>query len=147
MKKSELVVIANVLEKLAKVDSASVKFKYAIARNIKIVAPIVAPIIEMRDSIAKDFDEKRIALCKKYCAKNESGEPILEGDNFTGLAGNVEFETEFAELGKGMKVKFDEIQQIVDEEEDVVFYKIKIADIPNEVTTEMFVILEPLITE
>lgn len=147
MKKSELVIIGNVLENMSKIDSASVKFKYAIARNIKLLAPIVSPILEMRDKIQKEFENTRIEICKNHCAKDESGEPIFEGDNFTGLQGNAEFETDIKGLYDSFKTKFTDFNSLIEEDEEINLYKINLSDIPNDITTEQFIVLEPIITE
>jgi len=57
----------------------------------------------------KPYDEARVELCKRYCLKDEKGEPIMKDNRFQGLEDNAEFLKEHADLLNSeieVKVKF-----------------------------------------
>lgn len=144
MKKNEIVMIAMVADQLMKLEG-NVKFKYWLARTIKTLAPIAGPFIELRDAIQKEFDEKRIEICEKYCTKDENGESIIEDNKFVGLDNNDEYKNAYSDLVKSYDPKLIELNSILSEDEDIDFMKINIENIPEGITGEQMIILESLI--
>ena len=63
----------------------------------------------------KPYDEARMDLCKRYCLKDEHGEPIMKDNHFQGLTDSKEFLKEHGELIKSelepkIKFHFEEIE-------------------------------------
>jgi hypothetical protein len=63
----------------------------------------------------KPYEEARLELCKRYCEKDEKGEPVLKDNRFQGLENNSEFLKEHEELLKSevepkIKFHFEEIE-------------------------------------
>lgn len=146
MVKSELMVIAKTLEELVGV-SGSIRFKYAVSKNIKKISEDVSAIEKVRGEVINGFEEKRIELCQKYADKDENGEAKTENEQFVGLVGNEEFESAMKELNDEFKPKFLELEEFLNSEVDVDWYKIKLDDIPESVKTIQLIVIDPLIVE
>jgi len=85
----------------------------------------VIKIEEVYSNLAKEFqtelevlDKKRIAVCEKYCEKDENNKPIIKNNSYEGLKGNEEFEKE-------IKLLTEEKENYLKEEIEIEGWEIK----------------------
>ena len=75
-------------EGLADVNAPGMKsrFSYAVARNKRILEPVVKSLQEIVEPNAdhKKFQEERQAILKKHAEKDENGDPIMQTTNVGG---------------------------------------------------------------
>jgi len=154
MKKSELEVMALAMAQIS-VEKVPVKLAYAIAKNRgKIKEEMLA--LEAARQPLKEFEEKRIELCRELCDKDANGKPIMEekegmagrAKSFKGIAGNDEFQRRLDVLKKSYKKVFDELEAIENQEADEVnFHMVDIETLPNEIQPGVLEALMPMIRD
>jgi len=133
-----------------------VKLAYAVAKTaLKLECEIKALQQALKpEQRFLDFEAERIDLCRKHSIKNVAGKPIMDGREFAGLTGNMQFE----EALKGLKkIHFEaieererqlkEYQSMLDEEIEIYVHTIKMCDVPEKVTVEQMLVLEKFIEE
>ncbi len=141
MKRQDLYTLLNGFE-LVK-DLKGVKFAYARAKNKK----LVLAELELLKNVMKDsdefieYDKKRIELCEEYCTKDDKGKPVIKNRKYDGLTKNEEFTKKLNELNEKYKEVIDEkkkraeeYKKLLDEEIDFEFHKIKLQDVPEDIT-------------
>jgi len=120
-----------------------VKFAYAISRNSKNISEEAEACKSSmkRSKSFIEYDEKRVAICKEYCDKDDSGKPIFTDDVFVGLKGNDSFDeavsvlqSEYSEAIEEQKKMVDEYKQFLEEEVEVELYKLKLEDVPEDIS-------------
>lgn len=161
MKCEDVFQIYNTLKSLddAKFD-ANIKFKYAIARNKKILQPIVESLQEIiqPSEELKKFEPERVELCRKYADKDEEGSPKFIEDRFIIIENREEFNKELEELREKYKEEMDkqeeknkEFIELLKEDckEEINFFKIDLTYFPDIelLTTGMIENLLPIIKE
>lgn len=137
-------------------DLKGVKFAYARAKNKK----LILAELELLKDITKDpdefidYDKKRIELCKVYCKKDDEGNAIIKNNKYEGLKENTEFIKKLKELNEKFKEVIDkrkkqaeEYQKLLDEEIDFEFYKIKLDNIPSDITGAQLEMIELILEE
>ena len=134
-----------------------VKFSYGIAKNKKLVE---SEIENLQKSIEqstefKEFENKRTELCEEYAEKDEKGtfktinnEYVIPEDKKEEfnirLDAYREQHKEAIEDRAKQVVAFKEIEK---EESTVEFYKIKLSDVPEDISAEEMQGINELITE
>ena len=153
LKMSELEAMAMAMTQVAN-TTVSPKFAYAIAKNRKRIMPEVEALQDARKPL-KEFDTKRIELCKEMCDKDENGKPITETTEvpgghsvmYKGIAGNPEFDAKHEELKKPYATQFKEIEELEKKEVECDFHQISLSQFPKEITSAVVMALMPLIRE
>lgn len=153
LKKSRIIEILRGLRQIRGYDNF--QFKYAIRRNIDKLEPIIKPIEDMElDNlkIIQDYTIERLELCKRYCSKDDTGEPVLIDGNmgpktsydFT-KENKAVFEKELEELKEKHKEALDkfrekekEIQGILETDETFGCYCILKAHVPHNISDADF---------
>lgn len=153
MKKQDALNLFQGLNTLAGLKG--VKFSYAVAKNINILK---GEVESLEKSITpseefSEYDKKRIELAKKYAELDESGE--LKSKDFkiifTDEAGFKKALAPLLEEYKDALAKRDEqmkeYAELLKEESDVQLHKLKIEDVPEDISTEQMYVLYPIIEE
>ena len=146
MKKSEVLSLATELAKLVDKDVGNVKAAYAIARNIKIIAPIVSDLESLKEKVTKEFEDARTALCELHADKDEDGKVKVENDQYVGLP-NDEFSDALKELIESHQPRIQEFNDLLQEDEDVELYKVDIENLPSTLTAQQMLVLFSIIKE
>lgn len=140
MKNKDLLDLSSALESINS-EGCNAKFKYAVAKNKKIIenqVNILRDTLKPSDEYIK-LENERLAICNKYCERDEGGAPIMSNGSFV-----MKLETkeqsdkeigDFLEKNRGAydneMTKSQEIVSILDEDAAVDLYKINIDSIPD----------------
>jgi len=124
-----------------------VKFAYAISKNSKNLSEEVEACESSmkRSKSFIEYDEKRVVLCKEHCDKDEGGKPVIIENagtgTYAGLKGNNSFDkaievlqSEYSEAIEEQKKMADEFKKFLEEEVEVELYKVKLADVPEDIS-------------
>lgn len=141
MKRQELYNLLNGFEAVKNLKG--VKFAYARAKNKK----LVLAELELLKDVLKDsdkfieYDKKRIELCEEHCTKDKKGKPVIKNGKYEGLTKNKEFDKKveklnekFKEVIEQKKKNAEEYKALLDGEVDIPLHKIKIEDVPEDIT-------------
>lgn len=124
-----------------------VVFGYALNKNLAILKPEIEALQKALAG-SKEFEEynqKRIEIVKKYALKDDKGDFILIGQGNeksydVGANGDV-VESEVAPLKEeykdaiaGYQKQIDEYNALLEKEADIKLYKVKMEDVPKEIT-------------
>ena len=146
MTKGEALVLFKNLNQLGNLNG--VKFAYAVARNISLLKSELESLeksMELPESFKK-FDTERIELVEKYADKDENGKPKKEkaengSEQYVMGKEEKKFEKEFAILRTKHKEavnlrekQIEEYTKLLTTDSQVGLYKIKLDDIPSEIT-------------
>jgi len=132
-----------------------VKFNYAILRNIGKLEEEVKILQKMTDlsEPMKKFEQERIELANKYSKKDDKGESVVDNGQYV-LDSTQEFNKEFDALKETYKDAIKEranqmveFEELLKKENEVELYKIKLTEIPDDITTEQMAALVNLIEE
>jgi len=149
MKNTELVNLYQGLNSVGNLTGT--KFCYAVSKNIEIIKGELKHInstLEHSDE-EKKYEDARIALCKKLCKLDEKDKPMVV-DNPDGSSKYVfedqeGFDKELKKLQKkheksveSIKKKKEGYNKFLKEEvsKDVKLHKIKLSDVPEEITAQ-----------
>lgn len=137
-------------------DLKGVKFGYARAKNKK----LILAELELLDASIKEpvkfseYDKERVELCKKYCKKDEKGNPVIKDQTYVGLKENIKFMDELKKLQEDFKEVIDErnkqkqeYEKLLDEEIELNFHKILLENIPSDITGAQLELLAPILKE
>lgn len=131
-----------------------VKFAYGITKNINKLKPEIEALDKALEPTKEfqEFDKKRVELVKKHSRVDENGKPILKEDNNYDVVNMGLFEKEFEELKKENQEVWDarlaqieEFNKLLDEEINIEFYKIKLENVPENISTAQMSIITELI--
>lgn len=127
----------------------SAKFFYALKRNLditknevfKVRGDLIKKYTESNaDPIAKEYEQKRQALCIDYANKKEDGSPIINEQNNYDIPNDKmeDFRKKFAELNEEYKEyitkrseQTKEIETFLQEEIEIELYKIPVNLLPE----------------
>lgn len=153
--------LANNIEKLKALKGA--KFTFGILKNIDILEKEIKLFSEyMKPSDAyMVYDKARVALCETHCAKDEKGE-LLKKEAQPG-SGSFEYEidtkspawleaieglkTEYAETIAARDEQIAEYNKLLDAETELELHKIKLDDVPNDISLDLMRVVKVFIKE
>ena len=163
MTKQETLSLFRALNAL--VGLKGVAFSYAVAKNLRRLGEEVESIQKASET-SKEFNEyetARIELAKKNAKKDADGKPVTEEEkdekgkvvSTTFVIENQKtFDKELEALRAthkealdGRQKQIDEFNALLDEKSDVELHKIKLSDVPQDITTEQMNGILPLIDE
>ncbi len=153
VKKRDLVILQQGIQKVGDLFGDNVRFSYAIAKNDKLIASECEAInktIQFTPEFA-EYDAKRVELAKKFAKKNEKGEALEKNNQFVMFDVNdpVEKQQEDLKLWEeafdGLKKEYSEVlkkrdeqvaeyNKLLDGETDVKLYMINENDLPRTIT-------------
>jgi hypothetical protein len=155
MKKRDLYYLKEVLSKDVFLKAKDTKLLYFTLRNLRVIEDEIKVLEEVKKPSEAyiEYEKERIELCKKHAKKDEQGNPIIEQNRY--VFDNInEFNIILAELITKHKSATDEydkqyheFSKLLDEENDISFYKINLEKLPkdlgiDEMTVLMYVIEE-----
>jgi len=154
MKNSELAPLHRALTNVGNLKG--VKFSYAVAKNMSIIEKELEIIGETK--AAKDFlefdkqrQEKRLKLLEKHAKKDEDGKPIKKENGDYELESISKFTKEVSALFEieyeANKEVVDEYQKLLDQEAEIEFHKVKLENVPEDITTGQMNLIFPIIDE
>lgn len=135
--------ILTLNESLNKINLKGAKFSFGISRNIAILKPEIESLVKATEATEeyKAYDAERIELCKKHSEKDANGEAVLENNEFK-IINRKEFNKELEELNKKHQKAIDardeqikEVNDLLEKDTEVTLYKIKLSEVPEEITT------------
>ena len=158
MLKSEAITLFRNLNSLGGLKG--VKFSYAVAKNLNILKPELESLeksMEGSDSF-KEYEGKRIELVEKHADRDKDDKPMQEdiegGKQYVVKANKKAFDKAFEALKKEYKTALDARKKQTDEylellttESEVVLHKIKLGDVPTEITTSQMAGIYDLVEE
>lgn len=158
MKKSECLALFRSLNQLGNLQG--VKFSYAISKNLNLLKPEIEAIektLELPEKF-KEFDQARVALAERYAEKDEKGEAKKEksenGSEQFVMEDTKKFDKEFEVLKKEYKEvielrekQIEEYTKLLTEESEVILHKVKLDDVPSEITTKQMAGIYEIISE
>ena len=96
---------------------------------------------EIDQVVFKEFEKARVDLVKQHARKDEKGKEVIEGDEYI-VEDQKEWEKAFNKLKKEHQDAIDEREKQIKDyvemlktEVKVDLYKIKLADVPEDITT------------
>ncbi|MFA6077366.1 MAG: hypothetical protein WC735_04825 [Candidatus Paceibacterota bacterium] len=149
MTKGDNINLFSTLNKLGKLTG--VKFAYAVARNLAFLKPeyeALQEAVKPTEDFVK-YEEERVELAKEYAKKDAEGKPISENNAYV-LEDKETFDVKFIELKKKHKktleareAQLKEQEELLKTDSTLVLYKVKIEDVPKDITVaQMNSILE-----
>lgn len=149
MKKSKILELSRALNGVGRLSG--VAFSYAVAKNIRLIQPEIEALqkaIEPSKEFS-EYDQEREKLAIKHAKKDEKGNPVIENNQYV-LEDKEAFDKEFEKLKEknkevlaGRTKQAEDFDKLLLEEVEVKLYKVKLENIPKEITTaEMNSILD-----
>lgn len=153
MKRLKLVELFQGLQEVKPLKG--VKFSYGVVKNINIIKPEIEALqksMEMSEEFQK-YEEERIALARKHATKDEKGMPMTKANSFV-IADMEAWKKDFDELNEVNKEivsareeQIKEYNKLLEEDITVELYKIKMEDVPQDITTGQLEGIFPIIEE
>lgn len=140
MNKKELLEFNNALKSVS--DLKGVKFAYAVTKNKNNIKNEVEAIVEAQNQSDeyKEYEKERIALCEEMAIKDENGKPKINKFNYE-IEDEKAFEVKFDELKEKHKEaiekrekQLEDFELLLEEAAEVKIHKVKIEDLPNDIT-------------
>ena len=152
MKRQDLFALQNTLNGMT--DIKNTKLSYAILKNLKKIDAELEIIKELQGKKVEgyeDFENARIALCIEQADKDDNGEAIIENNAYkvTDLEAFQKeldkLEDEHREAVDAKQKQQKEFVELLNEECDLDFHKVKETDLPDDLTVAQLVGIEALI--
>lgn len=148
LKKSEIVSLHNGL--MAVLKLTGVVFGFAVNKNLAIIKSEIESLQKALTPSDKfmEYDNKRVEIVKKYAKKDEKGQPVLETDaktqkqNFIiddlkGLEEEVKpLKEEYKETISEYENQIKDYNDLLETTSDIELYKVKLGDLPKDITVE-----------
>ena len=147
----------NLLKALKNIKNT--KFAYAITKNTRLIDAELEIMKEIAQSGVpeklQEFESKRIGLIEKYAEKNEdgtfktiNGNYDVQGDNL--VAFQTDYDTltkEYADTLAENEANNAKVDGMLKEEIDLALIKVKVDNLPNDLSAEELDALEPIIED
>lgn len=154
IQREELFKMLNGFKKVENLPGESLA--WAIMRNKKAIEAElreVQKIVQLTPEIEK-YENGRIAICKKYCEKNEKGGAVIKNGKYAGLDENPEFEKAIDEYKKENQKVVNLIDQTqknyekaIKEEIEFDFYTVKKDNLPQNITPAQLEVISIFVEE
>ena len=149
MTNKALIQLLGGLQTVKNIEGASFPFSYAIAKNIRVITPLIETLRSTIKPSEKyqEYDEKRVELARNHAKKDENGKPVEmvigQGSQFI-IEDQKSFEADLKKLQNDPAYKkeiesFDrrasEFNKALDgESEKVELHMIEQSDVPEKIT-------------
>lgn len=153
MTKQEMFTLYKSLNQLGQLKG--VKFAYAVSRNLKKIQPEIDAMDKSFEPSEdfKKFDEERVELAKTHAKKDANGEPETKNNQFI-MEDQAVFEVEFtalrekyAEAVKEREDQAKEYDELLKTESSVELYKVKLENVPVDITAMQLHSINEIIEE
>ena len=151
--KQDILSLFNAIDQLGHLKG--VKFTYGIARNINILKPEVESLQEAAKQ-SEDFtayEKSRLEILEKYAEKDKDGKSVIKNNEYV-ISDRKSFDKAFKKLRSENKktlddrqVQLKEVEKLLKEESTIKFHKIKVDDVPEDITTAQMNSIFALIDE
>ena len=140
MNKKELLEFQEGLKAVSNLKG--VKFAYAVSKNFNKIQPEIKSITDAGKPAEEfvKYDKERILLCEKFCKRNAEGNPVIVSGGYQ-MEDKEGFDKKLEALKKKHKKANDAREKQVESyekflEEEVVIeiHKVKIEDLPEDLT-------------
>lgn len=96
----------------------------------------------------REYEEKRLELCKELCEKGPDGAPVMLPDGkFKGVEESPEWQPRIDTLKAEYEKQMDEVNKMLDEEIEVDLYQADVKDLPEEMSKQDMDIILPFLRE
>ena len=152
--KEKVIQLHNALSEIGE-EKPNAKFAYAVAKNLNVIEPEVKALMKAQEKSKEyqEYDSKRVSICREMANKDENGTPIMIGGIFQkdkdGIPQRVggEFDIpdrakldkrieklkkEYKEAVDEQEIKIDEFNELIKEEIDIEFHRVKYEWIPKD---------------
>ncbi len=143
MSKLDLVNLFQALHQVKELKG--IKFAYGALRNINIIKPEIEALQKAGEPSLDfiEYEKKRIELAKKFAKKDDKEEPVIEDGKYV-LEDKETFDKEWEKLKKEYEEEIGkrewQIKQYNDlllEDSDIKLHKIKMADVPQDISGKL----------
>lgn len=156
-----LILFENLQERLSSIkDLQGAKFTYNISKNIDIIEKEVKHITKAIESSEKhkEYDEKRVELCKEFSKKDENGEVVYITDPNTGskefdldttdkkwLKAIDKLKEDYSDTLKEREKQVEDYNALLKEDSTVEFFTMSIDEIPEMISVEQMLLVKHFI--
>ena len=157
MLKLDVMKLYIVMEDLLKIEKLNTRLAYALHKNKKLLQDEVDAIREVSkpSQSLKDFQDKRIELCKEFADKDTEKKPIIVGTDFKIVERKSEFEEELRLLTEEYKdviaeqeLRNKELNDILKEDVNgFALHKIKLEWLPETISGAAIGVLDYIIED
>lgn len=135
-------------------EYSGLRFAYGVSKNINLLKSEAEAIISSQkksEEYAK-YEEERVALAQSHARKDANGNPIVSGDRYV-IENSDVFGKKFSKLKlKHQKAiaewekKMKELETLLEEKASVELHRIKLKDVPDEISvgqlSEIYILIE-----
>lgn len=145
----------NLGQALSVLNLKGVKFAYAVGKNLEIIKSEVNALMKSQEASKEyqEFDKQRIELASEMSNKDEKGNPIIENNNYQ-IQDLIKFKKALDILkGKHKKAvdarekQVKEFEELLQEKTKVKLHKIKLAEVPDDISTQQMASIMVIIQE
>lgn len=153
MRKSELLKFEAGLNSVSNLKG--VKFAYAVAKNLSKVKPEIEAIKKSSEPYENlnEYEKLRLELCEKHAKRDDKGVIITESQQYV-MEDIKVFNKAFDKLRKESKEALNQrddqikkLEEFLKEESTLELHKIKIEDLPEEITAIQITGIEEMIID
>jgi hypothetical protein len=154
MTKNEMIAAYDALRGVKGISGTRVN--YAIARSVEAMRQEIAAIQKGMEASEQyqAYEKQRVILCETHAEKDGNGKPAIDGNAYRGLEGNAKFEEELESLRKDFadaiaerEAQAKDFGDFLKTDSDAVLHKVKIADLPDNLTTEQMAAIMPIVED
>lgn len=137
--------VLDLFKALSSLNLKGAKFASAVSRNIQSLKPEVTALQNAYKADPKfmEFEQKRIAIGRKYSKKDEKNIPVVENDSFILDEANIEkcneeinaLREEYREHIVARDLQTEEFNKITKELVQVTLYAVDIEDVPQDISS------------
>lgn len=131
-------------------------FGYALNKNLEIMRPEIEALQKAITPSEKfiEYDKKRVEIVKKHALKDEKGDFIVNasgydvGDNISIVEEEIKpLNEEYAKAIKDREDQIKEYNKLIKEDSSIKLYKVKLENLPKDITGEQQKAIFPIIEE
>lgn len=115
LQKQEVISISNIIDKIL-AESNKIKLNYKLLSILDEFKNEKEKIQNILEKFQKEYDEKRLEICKRHCTKNEDGTEKIKDNKFCGLEDNENFIKEINIMNESFDEKRMELTNILKED-------------------------------
>jgi len=157
IKKKQLATINSAISKLLEDGTKSKTLTYALVKNIKKLEPEIEALNKALETDSEDFKayvQATRAIYEEFVATDDNGNfkivqngIILKNPEDKDVVQKLitELDEKYTDAITERNVELSKYNELLEEESDVEFVKIKLSDLPEEVTGEIIYILDEII--
>lgn len=160
MKNKEIVKLFNDLKEIQKKPYYGTKFAYVISKNISILKNEIEIISNSLPKLNEEelgkYNKERVGLAIEYSEKNDDGEAVIENNRYKIKNGvkdefekkNEELKEKYSEIiAESDKIQKEEEKLLEQESDSIDLRKIKLDELPDNLTPIDFALIAEIVEE